>query len=73
MLTRIWGGVSSAIGGLMLVLLVVYGTHAGTWADEVGPLRADPPSLVPLFAIGVLALVLLVGGLITALTGPGRR
>lgn len=72
MVTRIWGAASAAIGGLIIVLLVVYGTEYGTWVDEAGPLPTAPPTVVLPFAIGALAAVLLVGGSIVAIVGPAR-
>lgn len=70
MVTRIWGATTAVIGGLILVLLVFYGTEYGTWVDEAGPLSTAPPTFILPFVIGAMAGVLLVGGTIVALVGP---
>lgn len=72
MMNRIWGAVTSVIGGLILVLLVVFGTAYGTWVDEAGQLPIAPPSLELLRLVGALGLLLLVGGLIVVLRTPPR-
>ncbi len=66
MLTRVWGATSAAVGGLVLVLLVVYGIEYGTWIDEVGPLPITPPTVVLPLIMGVLAGMLLLGGIVVA-------
>ena len=73
MLTRVWGAISAAIGGLILVLLVVYGIEYGTWIDEVGPLPIAPPTVVLPLIIGVLAGMLLLGGIVVAIVGPAQH
>ena len=73
MLTRVWGATSAAIGGLILVLLVVYGTEYGTWIDEVGPFAITPPTVVLPLIIGVLAGMLLLGGIVVAIVGPAQH
>ena len=72
MLTRIGGATSAAIGGVILVLLVVYGTEYGTWVDEAGPLPLAPPTVVLPLIIGALAGMLLVGGVVVAIVGPAQ-
>ena len=72
MLTRVWGATSAAIGGLIFVLLVVYGIQYATWVDEVGPLPITPPTVVLPLVIGVLARVLLLGGIVVTIVGPAQ-
>lgn len=73
MLTRVWGATSAAIGGMILVLLVVYGIAYGTWIDEVGPLPITPPTVVLPLIIGVLAGILLLGGIVVTIVGPAQH
>lgn len=65
---RIWNLVSAGIGAAILVILFAYGMEYGTWIDEAGRLAASPPSFVLLFAVGALAAILLVGGVVSAAT-----
>jgi hypothetical protein len=66
MLGRIWSFVSAGIGLAIHVVLAMYGTEYGTWVDEAGRLDTPPPTFILPFVIGALALVLFVGGLVTA-------
>ena len=68
MLGRIWSLVSAGVGLAILVVLAMYGTEYGTWVDEAGRLDTPPPTFILPFVIGALALVLFLGGLVTAFT-----
>ncbi|MGN7971019.1 hypothetical protein [Microbacterium sp. 22296] len=73
----IWGLITAAIGLATIVLLVVYGTAYGTWLDEIGPFidledAAAAPTIALPAAIGLLAIVQLVGGLAVGLI-PSHR
>lgn len=74
---NIWGLTTAPIGSTTIVLLVVYGTAYGMWLDEIGPFidledAAAAPTIALPAAIGLLAIVQLVGGLAVGLI-PSRR
>lgn len=70
-----WGLITAAIGAVIIVLLVIYGTEYGTYLDEVGPYLDETrgaaptaPTIVLLAIIGLVAVGLLIGGLMNGLT-----
>lgn len=69
----VWGWVSAAVGIAILGLLVAYGTEYGTWVDAAGMLPIPPPTFVIPFAIGGLALILVIGGLVSAFSALAAR
>lgn len=75
----VWGLITAAIGLLIIVLLVLFGTAYGTWVDEIGPSldldeQAASPTIVLPGLIGLLAVALIIGGLAVGLTIPrGQR
>jgi hypothetical protein len=80
MLGKVWGWITAGIGAVMLALLVAYGTASGTWIDEHSGLfidkaghSVDPPSIVGLLIVTVLALVLLIGGVVVGIASRSPR
>jgi hypothetical protein len=72
MAARVWALATAIIGVLILVILAAFGTEYGTWVDEAGPLPTAPPTFVLPFLVGGLALVLVVGGLVSAVVSVVR-
>lgn len=71
----VWGLITAAIGLIIIVLLVLFGTAYGTWVDEIGPSldlaeQAASPTIVLPGLIGLLAIGLVIGGLAVGLTIP---
>lgn len=71
---------TAGIGVLMIGLLVAWGTAYGTWLDEIGPFIDDAgaapeaPTIVLPGLVGLLALALVIGGVVIAITtGPERE
>ena len=71
---------TAGISVLMIGLLVAWGTAYGTWLDEIGPFiddagaTPDAPTIVLPGLVGLLALALVVGGVVIAVTtGPERE
>jgi uncharacterized integral membrane protein len=79
MFSRIWAWCSAAGGLIIVALVVVYGTAQGTWTDEhlsllVDHGRAvDVPSILPVMAAGLVGGLLVVGGLVAALTATRQH
>jgi len=80
MLGKAWGWITAGIGAVMLAFLVAYGTASGTWVDEHSGLlvdkvgqSVDPPSIVGLLIVTVLALVLLIGGVVVGIASRRPR
>jgi hypothetical protein len=79
MLGKVWGWVSAAIGAVMLVLLISYGTASGTWVDEHSGLlidkagrSVDPPSIGGLLVVTGLAFALVIGGVVIGIASRRR-
>ena len=75
MRANVWGLLTAAIGMTIIVLLVVYGTAWGTWIDEVGSSldiaeQASAPTIILPAVIGLLAVVLVIGGVAVGVTVP---
>ncbi len=75
-----WGMATAGIGVLMIGLLVAWGTAYGRWLDEIGPFIDDAgaapeaPTIVLPGLVGLLALALVIGGVVIAITtGPERE
>ena len=75
----VWGIVTAGIGVLMIGLLVAWGTAYGTWLDEIGPFIDDPgaapeaPTIILPGLVGLLAVALVVGGVVIAVTTSPER
>lgn len=75
MRANVWGLLTAAIGMAIIILLVVYGTAWGTWIDEVGSSldiaeQASAPTIILPAVIGLLAVVLVIGGVAVGVTVP---
>lgn len=75
----VWAMVTAGIGVLMIGMLVVWGTTYGMWLDEIGPFIDDAgsapaaPTIVLPGLVVLLAVILIIGGIVTAVTtGPER-
>jgi hypothetical protein len=69
---RIWGWVSAGLGFAVLALILIEGIVLGTWVDEHGVI--DMPSSGLLFIAAGIGLILIVGGIISAIrVEPGKR
>jgi hypothetical protein len=80
MLGKVWGWVTAAIGAVMLALLIAYGTASGTWVDEHSGLlidkagrSVDPPSILGLLIVTVLAVALVIGGVVIGVASRRPR
>lgn len=63
----IWSWATVVLGVLVLVLTYVDAANIGVWFDDHG--QPDNISSAPQIALGLLGLVLIAGGLLTAWRG----
>jgi hypothetical protein len=65
---RIWSWITVLLGVAVLIITYVQGAVVGVWFDDHG--LPDDVTSTPEILLGVVGLILIVGGLVAALTKP---
>lgn len=65
---RIWSWITVLLGVAVLIITYVEGAVVGVWFDDHG--LPDDVTSTPEILLGVVGLILIVGGLVAALTKP---
>jgi hypothetical protein len=72
MTQRIWSWITVALGAAVIVLTYIQAALEGVWFDDHGV--PDDINSFPEFALGLIGLLLIVGGLVAALRKtPAQR
>ncbi|MFZ6992749.1 hypothetical protein ACO0E1_12745 [Curtobacterium sp. RRHDQ66] len=65
---RIWSWITVLLGVAVLIITYVEGAVVGVWFDDHG--LPDDVTSTPEILLGIVGLILIVGGLVAALTKP---
>lgn len=65
---RIWSWITVLLGVAVLIITYVEGAVVGVWFDNHG--LPDDVTSTPEILLGIVGLILIVGGLVAALTKP---